>query len=174
MNEISRKPAHTVTELASARQHQEKSSFFKTRPTIMERAVEGISRIADGTELALRSSVLLLFCRGCMPWPVHVARASLTPKTPPIYGSCVALRGVKTFFSVFFSGVEYGPKYAIFFGRGRGVFRVFRSVFPYWRRSGQINGHLRKKRHRRCALKQRRPSKRSSQADSQAAFRSGG
>ena len=35
MNEISRKPAHTVTELASARQHQE------TRPTIMERAVEG-------------------------------------------------------------------------------------------------------------------------------------
>ena len=80
---------------------------------------------------------------------------------------------LKTFFRIF-SGVEYGPKYAIFFGRGRGVFRVFRSVFPYWRRSGQINGHLRKKRHRRCALKERRPSKRSSQADSQAAFRSGG
>ena len=38
MNEISRKPAHTVTELASARQHQENP---KTRPTIMERAVEG-------------------------------------------------------------------------------------------------------------------------------------
>ena len=38
MNEIGRKPAHTVTELASARQHQENP---KTRPTIMERAVEG-------------------------------------------------------------------------------------------------------------------------------------
>ena len=38
MNEISRKPAHTVAELASARQHQENP---KTRPTIMERAVEG-------------------------------------------------------------------------------------------------------------------------------------
>ena len=39
MNEISRKPAHTATELelASARQHQEKK-----RPTIMERAVEGM------------------------------------------------------------------------------------------------------------------------------------
>jgi hypothetical protein len=35
MNETSRKPAHAVTELASARQHQE------TRPTIMDRAVEG-------------------------------------------------------------------------------------------------------------------------------------
>ena len=36
MNEISRKPAHTVTDLASARQHQE------NWPTIMERAVEGV------------------------------------------------------------------------------------------------------------------------------------
>ena len=43
MNEISRKPAQTVTvtELASARQHQEKR---KNWPTIMERAVEGIMR----------------------------------------------------------------------------------------------------------------------------------
>ena len=78
-------------------------------------------------------------------------------------GSLARPGELKTFFP-YFSGVEYGPKYAIFFGRGRGVFRVFRSVFPYWRRSGQINGHLRKKRHRRCALKQRRPSKRSFQA----------
>ena len=38
MDEISRKPARTVPELASARQHQENP---KTRPTIMERAVEG-------------------------------------------------------------------------------------------------------------------------------------
>ena len=36
--EISRNPAHTVIELASARQHQEKNW-----PTIMERAVEGIT-----------------------------------------------------------------------------------------------------------------------------------
>ena len=36
MNEIGRKPAHTVIELASARQHQKKNW-----PTIMERAVEG-------------------------------------------------------------------------------------------------------------------------------------
>ena len=35
MNEFNRKPAYTVTELASARQHQ------KNWPTIMERAVEG-------------------------------------------------------------------------------------------------------------------------------------
>ena len=35
MHEISRKPAHTVAELASARQHQE------NWPIIMERAVEG-------------------------------------------------------------------------------------------------------------------------------------
>ena len=40
MNEISRKPAHTVTELASARQPRAVSTR-KTRPTIMERAVEG-------------------------------------------------------------------------------------------------------------------------------------
>ena len=38
MNEIGRKPAHTVAELASARQHQEKENW----PTIMERAVEGM------------------------------------------------------------------------------------------------------------------------------------
>ena len=51
---------------------------------------------------------------------------------------------LKTFFSVFFlkSNTDRNPKYAIFFGRGRGVFRVFRSVFPYWRRSGRINCHL--------------------------------
>ena len=35
MNDISRKPAHTVAELASARQHH------KNGPAIMERAVEG-------------------------------------------------------------------------------------------------------------------------------------
>ena len=35
LNEMSLKPAHTVAELASARQHQQ------ARPTIMERAVEG-------------------------------------------------------------------------------------------------------------------------------------
>ena len=50
--------------------------------------------------------------------------------------SCAFGRGVKNVFFRIFSGVEYGPKYAIFFGRGRGVFRVFRSVFsvfPYSR-----------------------------------------
>ena len=36
MNKVSRKPACTVAELASARQHQEKNW-----PAIMERAVEG-------------------------------------------------------------------------------------------------------------------------------------
>ena len=36
MNEFNRKPAYTVTELASGRQHQ------KNWPTIMERAVEGV------------------------------------------------------------------------------------------------------------------------------------
>ena len=41
MNEIGRKPARTVTELASARQHQE------TRPAIMERAVEGKPRFQE-------------------------------------------------------------------------------------------------------------------------------
>jgi len=35
LNEMSLKPAHTVAELASARQHQQ------ARPTIIERAVEG-------------------------------------------------------------------------------------------------------------------------------------
>ena len=38
MNEISRKPAHIETELASARQHQENPADHHT---IMERAVEG-------------------------------------------------------------------------------------------------------------------------------------
>ena len=41
MNESSRKPAHTVAELASARRHQE------TRPAIMERAVEGKPRFQE-------------------------------------------------------------------------------------------------------------------------------
>ena len=36
MNEISRKPAHTVAELASARQHQENSADYH-----LERAVKG-------------------------------------------------------------------------------------------------------------------------------------
>ena len=40
MNKIGRKPAHTVAELASARQHQ------GNWPAVMERAVEGIGRPA--------------------------------------------------------------------------------------------------------------------------------
>ena len=42
MNEISRKPAHIVTELTSARQHQENPG--ENWPTIMERAVEGMTK----------------------------------------------------------------------------------------------------------------------------------
>jgi len=42
MNEISRKPAHTVTELASGKRPSALHvSTRKTRPAIMERAVEG-------------------------------------------------------------------------------------------------------------------------------------
>ena len=37
MNEVKRRPAYTVTELASARQHQ----LLTGRPSIVERAVEG-------------------------------------------------------------------------------------------------------------------------------------
>ena len=44
MHKISRKPAHTVTELTSARQHQGKR---KKWPIIMERTVEGMKREID-------------------------------------------------------------------------------------------------------------------------------
>ena len=41
MNDISRKPARTVAELASARQHRQHQEPGKPWPAIMERAVEG-------------------------------------------------------------------------------------------------------------------------------------
>ena len=62
MNEISRKPAHTVAELTSARQHQE------NWPTIMERAVEGaISWRALAIELSSAR-----FTNSHIRAPIHV------------------------------------------------------------------------------------------------------
>ena len=58
MNEIGPKPAHTVTELASARQHQEKPG----RPSwIMERAVEGIGSFLCARTYALRGGADLRY-----------------------------------------------------------------------------------------------------------------
>ena len=50
MNKINRKPAQTVAELASARQHQ------KNWPTIMERAVEGATSSDEEQEVPASQS----------------------------------------------------------------------------------------------------------------------
>ena len=53
MNEIGRKPAHTVAEMASTHQHQEKNW-----PAIMERAMEGLSETESGPFVSFGWSAL--------------------------------------------------------------------------------------------------------------------